>query len=998
MPSCTCSAFALPHCDRGLCARPGRWRAASARLVCALVVAATVGLQATAHAALPAHVQSLYDSLELQAPEAVTVAPGGQHVYVASRFELTALARDAGSGALTLIGSWADGAGGVNGLAGSSAVALSPDGQSVYVSADIDDAVAVFSRNGITGALTFVEAQFHSSLDSAAAIAVSPDGDHVYVASGAGGPGSGQSAANAVAVFSRDAGTSALTFVTSYTDGVGGINGLRGAQGIAVSPEGAHVYVAGAGDGAVAVFARDDVTGLLTPVEVVDNSTVGVSGLQGASAITVSADGAHVYVTSGPRTPFWSDDNALVVFERDAGTGALTFVEAHPDGSSGIDGNLHAVSASPDGGHVYVAARRPSVGDPASVGVFERDALTGALTFVETVFDEAGGVFGLGDPGGLALSPDGAHLYVAGTSDEAVAVFERDTLAGSLTFVEAVRGPILGLELPRAVTISPDGAHVYVAASVGTGGGGEFGEIGVFARDPGTGALAFVEVQRDGDQGLTGIGGADAVAVSPDGQHVYVTGDAGDSLAAFDRNGTTGALTFLEAHVDGVAGVGGLSEASGVAPSPDGLHVYASSRATGAIAVFERDGGTGALTFVAVQPPPGDFDRATAMVVAPDGAHVLASYSDPAGLASFARDSGSGLLTLVDVELDLPGRGFEGAWSVVLAPDGRHAYIAGSQDKAVVVVRLEAAGNLTWLQAKTSASADVDDLELPRSLAVAPDGATVLVPTEEPSIGGSGDAFLIFGRNAGTGKLTQRHRFVPGADGVPADALVHPAAAVASPDGRHVYVVSRPRSTFGGSSVPIGRGSITAFVLASPCAAAPVTSGCRSPGRSTLLVQDSPNDDLDTTVFRWLRGEETLPGDLGDPVGGSTDYTLCVYDSGGPGDRLIVDATAPAGAPCPRGPCWELAGDELAFTNSSFKRPDGMLRLRAEAGADDEAKVRARAKGVNLDLRTQPPLVLPVTAQLVNSDGECWSTTFTVDDVRRNLVAPSGSATFSAGQ
>jgi hypothetical protein len=75
---------------------------------------------------------------------------------------------------------------------------------------------------------------------------VSPDGKHVYVT------GFND---DAVAVFSRNTATGALTFVEFQQDGVGGVDGLDGAAGVDISPDGKHVYVTGAGDDAVAVFS-----------------------------------------------------------------------------------------------------------------------------------------------------------------------------------------------------------------------------------------------------------------------------------------------------------------------------------------------------------------------------------------------------------------------------------------------------------------------------------------------------------------------------------------------------------------------------------------------------------------------------------------------------------------------------------------------------------------------------------------------------------------------
>jgi 6-phosphogluconolactonase (cycloisomerase 2 family) len=64
-------------------------------------------------------------------------------------------------------------------------------------------------------------------------------------------------------------------------------------------------------------------------------------------------------------------------------------------------------------------------------------------------------------------------------------------------------------------------------------------------------------------------------------------------VAVFSRSSTTGALTFVEVQRDGVGDVDGLDAASSVTVSPDGSHLYAAGRADDALAVFSRDSGTG---------------------------------------------------------------------------------------------------------------------------------------------------------------------------------------------------------------------------------------------------------------------------------------------------------------------------------------------------------------------------------------------------------------------
>src|SRR3989441_1989079 len=376
--------------------------------------------------------------------------------------------------------------------------------------------------------------------------------------------------------------STALRFRGAQVNGTGDVAGLNGAYGVTVSPDGKQVYVAGELDNALAVFSRDPATGALTFVEVERDAVGGVAGLKGAHAVVVSPNGAHVYVAS-------SVADAVVVFSRDAASGALSFVERKRDNTGNVNGlnGAESVAVSPDGLHVYVAGRNDN-----AIAVFQRDVASGMLTFVEVQRSGTGGVEGLLGAKSVAVSPDGAHVYAAGSLDDAVAVFGRDATTGKLTFVEAQRegaNGVTGLAGARAVTLSPDGANLYVAGATDDA-------LAVFSRDAATGRLTFVEAQHDGAGGVNGLNGANAVATSPDGTYVYVTGSVDAALAVFQRDAATGALTFVEQKRNGVGGVAGLHGAAAVAVSPDGYSIYATGSTSDAVADFEvRRCGDGVL-------------------------------------------------------------------------------------------------------------------------------------------------------------------------------------------------------------------------------------------------------------------------------------------------------------------------------------------------------------------------------------------------------------------
>ena len=302
-----------------------------------------------------------------------------------------------------------DGVSGLDGLSGAGRVNVSPDGIHIYVTGGRDDALAVFRRDLGTGQLTFVQVLKDGiggvdGLNGATSVAASPDGSYVYVAGYDD---------NALAVFRRDAVTGQLTFIQVLKDGIGGVDGLRAADSVAVSPDASHVYATGEVDSALVVFRRDVATGQLTFVQRLKDGAYGVDGLSGATSVVVSPDGRHVYTTG-------EYDFALTVFRRDVANGRLTFVQMLRDGVNGVYGLYHAksVTVSPDGYRVYATGVLDN-----TLSVFQRDAVSGQLTFLQVLKDGLNGVDGLNRANSVAVSPDGDHVYATGEADNALAVF-----------------------------------------------------------------------------------------------------------------------------------------------------------------------------------------------------------------------------------------------------------------------------------------------------------------------------------------------------------------------------------------------------------------------------------------------------------------------------------------------------------------------------------------------------------------------------------------------
>jgi 6-phosphogluconolactonase (cycloisomerase 2 family) len=435
------------------------------------------------------------------------------------------------------------------------------------------------------------------------------------------------------------AATGDLTFAQCFDDGDSNpeaacvdTDGLDFANSVAVSPDGKSLYATSTGDMALVHFNRNPATGALTFSECFQDKSDAPNdeaactdqvGLNEAEWVSVSPDGRSVYVAS-------LTDDAIVNFDRSPTTGALSFSECFDDAdlddepactnTDGLD-RAGAVASSADGRSLYVLG----VDDDAIVN-FDRDPTTGDLTFAECLQDKTDAPLdevvcatqvGLNGAAAVAPSADGRSLYVASQFDDAVVNLDRDPTTGGLTFSECFQDKAeasndeatcadqFGLDDAFGVAASADGRSVHVAS---------FADDAVvdFDRAPATGDLGFSQCFDDNDTGTeAACAGADAlngptsVASSADGRSLYVASLDDDAIGNFDRNTTTGALSFAECFDErdtnnetACANTDGLDGVEFVTTSVGGRSVYTAARTDDAIVNFNR-------ATVGPPPPPG---------------------------------------------------------------------------------------------------------------------------------------------------------------------------------------------------------------------------------------------------------------------------------------------------------------------------------------------------------------------------------------------------------
>jgi DNA-binding beta-propeller fold protein YncE len=135
----------------------------------------------------------------------------------------------------------------------------------------------------------------------------------------------------------------------------------------------------------------------------------------------------------------------------------------------------------------------------------------------------------------VVSSADGTHAFFSDEEDDSVGIVTIGATATGTPSL-AFTGRIPTEHLPVGMALSPDGARLYVTSEIG------FGRPAVCARGRHTGSLAVIDVvaatANPPSNALlsTATAGCEAVrvALSPDGRTAWVTLRGDDSLAAFD--------------------------------------------------------------------------------------------------------------------------------------------------------------------------------------------------------------------------------------------------------------------------------------------------------------------------------------------------------------------------------------------------------------------------------------------------------------------------------
>jgi len=216
-----------------------------------------------------------------------------------------------------------------------------------------------------------------------------------------------------------------------------------------------------------------------------------------------------------------------------------------------------------------------------------------------------GTVTGIGNPSGMAISPDGRHLYVSDGDAQNVMIFDRSLGNGSLTVNSTI-----ALSYPKKIKMSPDGRLVYIDRTT---------RVTVMSRDPSTGNLTEIQTLSD-------VYGITEIQVSSDSKWLFVSSSTtSTALRVYSRDFSNNQLTLSATYTNGTNGFSLLGSTYGLALNFDLGWLAASAYDNHSVTLASVNASTGAISATSSMTQKTDVELASDPTAKPN--HLKGAYT-----------------------------------------------------------------------------------------------------------------------------------------------------------------------------------------------------------------------------------------------------------------------------------------------------------------------------------------------------------------------------------
>ena len=289
-------------------------------------------------------------------------------------------------------------------------------------------------------------------------------------------------------------------------------------------------------------------------------------------------------------------------------------------------------------------------------------------------------------PAGVAFTPNGSRAYVTNGGSDTIGG------AGTVSMVDTATNTVTGTVAvgtsPRALAITADGAKVYVANTVSnnvsvintatntvistvtvgtsplaiTASGAK-----VYVANAGSNTVSVIDTTTNAVSATIGVGaGPDGVAITPNGFRAYVANAGSNTVSVIDTTTNSVVKTITVGTTPG-----------GIAITPDGSRAYVANTGSGSVSMIDT-----ATNTVVIAIPVGAGNRPLNVAITPDGNRAYVTQGGETVVV--LNISNNTVVRSVTVGSSPQG--------LAIAPDGGRAFVANTGSSSLSVVDSDAGG------------------------------------------------------------------------------------------------------------------------------------------------------------------------------------------------------------------------------------------------------------------------------------------------------------------